>query len=213
MVVEDTLLDHRFSTNPFVLSGPKIRFYASALLTSPKGTKVGALAIMDHVPRKISEAQIKVMINFAELIIQQLELRKSRLDQEKKLEYEFQDLKILIVDDSEDSQNLFVAYLKKYGAQVELAENGAIALELMKNKSFHIVLMDIKMPVMDGITATQEFRNWEKKSSRQKTAIIAVTASDSEKMKMLSMMAGCDLFLPKPVNKNAFLDSIKNLSA
>lgn len=226
MVVEDTMLDPRFKENPLVLRGPKIRFYASALLISPKGTKIGSLAIMDHNPRTISVAQLNVMKNFAEMIIQQLELRKSRLNQERtqrsitlpnltpeNQDYEFKNLKILIVDDSEDSQNLFVAYLKKYGARVEIAENGAVALEMLKTKSFDVVLMDIRMPIMDGITAMKEFRTWEKDFSKKKTPIIAVTASASEQVKILSTIAGCDLFLPKPVNKNVILDSIKKLSA
>lgn len=227
LIVEDALLDPRFKENPLVTRGPKIRFYASALLISPKGTKIGSLAIMDHHPRSVSQAQINVMKNFAEMIIQQMETRKSRANQERsqksfqlpeKLpadiqDYQFNGLSILVVDDSEDSQNLFGAYLKKYGAKVETAENGAVALEILKTKEFNIVLMDIRMPIMDGITAMKEFRSWEKDFSRKKTPIIAITALSSEKVKILSTIAGCDLFLPKPVTKHTILDSIKKLSA
>lgn len=128
-------------------------------------------------------------------------------------EYPFENLRVLIVDDSIESQNLYVAYLKKYGVQIDVADNGAIALDLLKKKTFDIILMDIQMPVLDGITTMKEFRNWEKITAQEKTPIIAITASATEKVQMLSIMAGCDVFLAKPVQKSMFLDTIKKLSA
>ncbi len=77
LVVPDTLEDERFSSNPLVLSDPKIRFYAGAPLRSPEGHNLGSLCVLDHQPRQLSEAQIEQLGLLAQLVMREIELRRS----------------------------------------------------------------------------------------------------------------------------------------
>lgn len=75
MIVPDTLLDPRFVNNPLVVGEPYIRFYAGVPLIAPDGSAVGTLAVMDRVPRQLSEAQIDALGIFAEQAMNRLEAR------------------------------------------------------------------------------------------------------------------------------------------
>jgi CheY-like chemotaxis protein len=120
-------------------------------------------------------------------------------------------LKILLVDDSLDNRNLIVAYLKKFPFEVHLAENGAEALHLMKLNEYDVVLMDIQMPVMDGLTATRIFRDWEKENQKAHLPIAALTAFALKEDYQKSLKAGCDVHITKPVKKVTILETIKDL--
>jgi CheY-like chemotaxis protein len=85
-------------------------------------------------------------------------------------------LRILLVDDSADNRLLVQAYLKTYPYQLDLAENGEVAVEKFKSGKYDLVLMDMRMPVMDGYTATIAIRAWESQSGSEPTPIIALTA-------------------------------------
>jgi len=74
--VPDTQLDNRFSDNPLVLEAPNIRFYAGAPLIDTDGHALGTLCVIDHVPRKLAEAQRAALTVLSRAIVQQLELRR-----------------------------------------------------------------------------------------------------------------------------------------
>lgn len=78
MVVSDTHLDARFASNPLVLGDPKIRFYAGAPLTTPRGLNVGTLCVIDRQPRTFSPKQVQVLADLAALTVDELELRAAR---------------------------------------------------------------------------------------------------------------------------------------
>ncbi len=120
-------------------------------------------------------------------------------------------LKILLVDDAPNNRNLVLAYLKSFPFSITQAENGLIALELMKTQSFDLVLMDIQMPEMDGFTATQLYREWEVTNSRSILKIIAVTAFAMEEDKQKCLSSGFDLHLAKPLKKNVLLEEIDKI--
>ena len=115
-------------------------------------------------------------------------------------------LSILLVEDFPNNQIVFLNYLSDTPHQVDIAENGQIAYDMFKAKSYHIVFMDIQMPVMDGFEATQKIREWEKKQKCPPTPIIALTAralkDDIEKFKEV----GCTAHLLKPFNELDLLD-------
>jgi PAS domain S-box-containing protein len=121
-------------------------------------------------------------------------------------------LRILLVEDSEDNRLLIQAYLKKMPFHLETAENGAIAVDKFESGDYNMVLMDIQMPVMDGYTATNLIRKWEKEKGKKETPIIALTAyalaEDFEK----SMTAGCTDHLAKPIKKDNLMKAIKKYS-
>lgn len=78
MQVKDTLRDERFSKNPLVLEGPKVRFYAGVPLVSPRGFKLGTLCVLDQQPRSLTEKQEFGLQVLAKYIIQLLELRSKQ---------------------------------------------------------------------------------------------------------------------------------------
>lgn len=118
-------------------------------------------------------------------------------------------LKILLVEDNILNQKFALTCLKRAGHEVEIAENGKIAVEKFKQNSFDLILMDIAMPIMDGIEATRIIRSLEKGPKRIK--IVAVTAhvmvTDREKC----LSSGMDEYLAKPYRPNDLIEILNSL--
>ncbi|MBF0370014.1 MAG: PAS domain S-box protein [Magnetococcales bacterium] len=121
-------------------------------------------------------------------------------------------LSILLVEDNPDNRLLVKAFLKKTAHQITYAENGQIALEKFKTGHFHLVFMDIQMPVMDGYTATMKIRAWEAQTRAKPTPIIALTAHAMREVSERSRVAGCDFHLPKPISKGRLLGILDRFS-
>ena len=93
--------------------------------------------------------------------------------------------------------------LHKLGYNCDIVDDGAKVVELLKEKQFDIILMDIQMPVMDGYEATRLVRQFEKYKGNY-TPIIAVTAFAMERDRQNAFEVGMDDFLPKPFSKSDF---------
>ncbi|KAK4501533.1 hypothetical protein PRZ48_007342 [Zasmidium cellare] len=112
---------------------------------------------------------------------------------------------VLIVDDNKINRNLLVMFMKKNNITYEQAENGQEAVDLYTSSSFNYILMDISMPVMDGIEATRQIRRLEYERQGQQQGqgkpvkIFALTGLASKDVREEAETAGVDLFLPKPV--------------
>jgi CheY-like chemotaxis protein len=117
-------------------------------------------------------------------------------------------LRILLADDSPDNRLLIHAYLKKTRYVLTEAENGQIAVERFIAGSYDLVLMDLQMPVLDGFGAVRAIRKWEIENSTTHTPIIALTASALEEDVRLTIEAGCDMHISKPVKKLILLKAI-----
>jgi signal transduction histidine kinase/ActR/RegA family two-component response regulator len=120
-------------------------------------------------------------------------------------------LRILLVEDNVLNQKFATATLKKRGHTVEIAENGKIALQKIKENIFDLVLMDVQMPVMDGVEATIEIRERERRENLKHLNIIAVTAYAMDKDKEKCLNAGMDLFLAKPFKPDDLIQLVENL--
>ena len=123
-------------------------------------------------------------------------------------------LHLLLVEDSVDNRLLIQSYLKQTPYQIDVAENGAIAVEKFQSGAYDLVLMDIQMPVMDGYTATQAMRAWERQKSETRwpsvpTPIIALTAYALKEEAQKSLDAGCTAHLTKPIKKAALMATIQ----
>ena len=116
---------------------------------------------------------------------------------------------VLLVEDNLLNQKFAMAVLKMKGYTCDLAENGKIAVDLFEKNEYEAVLMDIQMPIMNGIEATIEIRKMEKANSWQRIKIIAVTAfampGDEEKFKQ----AGIDLYISKPYTSHQLISFIE----
>jgi PAS domain S-box-containing protein len=106
--------------------------------------------------------------------------------------------KILLVEDNPISQNLEMKILKEVGYDVDAVSNGYDAIEAVKTGTFDVVLMDIEMTDMDGITATRKIR--ELNGINGKIPVIAVTAHSSMKDREKCLAAGMDDYIAKPIN-------------
>ncbi len=111
--------------------------------------------------------------------------------------------KILIVEDNDSNYILMTYILKKY-YQFERAKNGQEAVEMAEKNTYDIVLMDIKMPIMDGLEATKAI-----KEKFPDLPIIALTANAFDSDRQLALEAGCNDFLSKPVSSDLCLQTIK----
>jgi CheY-like chemotaxis protein len=116
--------------------------------------------------------------------------------------------RILIAEDSEDNLVLTKAYLKDCGFTLDIADNGRIAVEKAISGNPHLVLMDLQMPVMDGLQATRAIREWEAETHAHPMPILALTAHATEEAVSQSMAAGCTEHLTKPIKKATLLEAI-----
>src|SRR5256714_586085 len=121
-------------------------------------------------------------------------------------------LRILLVEDSPDNRTITVAYMKDTPYRVDIAENGAIALEKFIAGHYDLVLMDRQMPVMDGLTATRAIREWEQAHHRPLTPIVALTAAALKGDQEQCLAAGCTAYLSKPIKQEVLLRAIKELA-
>jgi CheY-like chemotaxis protein len=115
-------------------------------------------------------------------------------------------LHILLVEDHPVNQLLATTLLHKWGHNVTLAENGQIAVALFPTASWDLVLMDVQMPVMDGLQATALIRSQE--SGPHRVPIIALTANAMGTDRIECMQSGMSDYLSKPINATTLRDML-----
>jgi signal transduction histidine kinase/CheY-like chemotaxis protein len=118
--------------------------------------------------------------------------------------------RLLIVEDNESNRTLLELYLKTIPHHATFADNGEQGLLLLKSREFDLVLMDVEMPKMDGLTATRLIRQFENETGRRRTPIAAITAHALPEHKADSINAGCDYHITKPLKKKELLSLIED---
>ena len=110
---------------------------------------------------------------------------------------------VLVAEDNEVNQRLLDMYISKTGATVTIAGDGQQAVELASSTAFDLVFMDMQMPVMNGIEATEALRK------RGYTGtIVALTANTTPEDRARCLQAGCDDYLPKPIDRDKFFATL-----
>ena len=120
-------------------------------------------------------------------------------------------LAILVVEDHAINQKLAVALLARRGYTVTVADNGLQGLDRMSCGGFDLVLMDLQMPVMDGLEATRRMRAYEHEHGLRRTPIVAMTASVREEDRQICFAAGMDDFLAKPLNITQLYERVDSI--
>ena len=113
--------------------------------------------------------------------------------------------RILIVEDVKENRLLLIELLKTLGFEIREASQGQEAIAIYSNWQPHLILMDIRMPVMDGYEATKQIKQ---APNGQYTTIIALTASAFEEQREAILKAGCDDFIRKPFQEEVLYEKI-----
>ncbi|MFZ2854181.1 MAG: PAS domain S-box protein [Rhodocyclaceae bacterium] len=108
-------------------------------------------------------------------------------------------LEVLLVEDHPINQKLATNLLERWGHRVLVAGNGLLAIEAMHDRHFDLVLMDMMMPVMDGLEATRRIRVHELEAGGRRTPIIAMTANAMQGDRESCIEAGMDDYIAKPI--------------
>jgi len=118
-----------------------------------------------------------------------------------------QDIHILVAEDNQVNQKIVMRTLEKFQYTLSVANDGEEALEQWKNNPVDLILMDVQMPKMDGLQATQAIRELEKGTGKR-VPIIALTAHAMKGDKERCLEAGMDDYLQKPVNPNILKERV-----
>lgn len=117
-------------------------------------------------------------------------------------------LTVLLVEDTEDNRFMMRRLLEMIGYRVVEAMNGEEAVTLAKAETPHLILMDLSLPVIDGLAATRLIR---KLPDFQSTPIIAVSAHDTSDFQSEAIQAGCNRYITKPIDFNKLEELIAEL--
>lgn len=119
---------------------------------------------------------------------------------------QFLPINILLVEDNDLNQKLILQMLTNYGFEAEAVNNGLECLQILQKKDFHLILMDMQMPVLDGFETTRKIRA---NSCYDHIPVIAVTANTLSYDYEKCMACGCSSYLPKPFSVNELVEEIK----
>lgn len=122
-------------------------------------------------------------------------------------------VRILVVDDIEINADIACAFLAQIGCQTAVAANGSDAVQAVRDSTFDAVLMDIEMPVMDGLEATRAIRGPSTSEPARSVPIVALTAYASRADMLACLEAGMNGYLSKPVDKDALFAALARVGA
>lgn len=111
---------------------------------------------------------------------------------------------VLVVDDDQEIRDAIEIYLKNEGMKVIKARDGVEALEILKEQTVHLILLDIMMPKLDGISATYKIRE------QKNIPIIILSAKSEDTDKILGLQIGADDYITKPFNPMELLARVKS---
>ena len=123
-------------------------------------------------------------------------------------ETEAEDLTILVVEDYEDASLAMRLALEDCGYHILEASDGAQAVEVAARERPQIILMDLNLPVMDGLAATERIRS---NPNLRDTIIVALTAYSDQDYRARALAAGCNAFVSKPIDIEFLNDLLTNL--
>ncbi|MFP4460058.1 MAG: response regulator [Candidatus Zixiibacteriota bacterium] len=190
-------------TGQLILGNDKIKDTKLLMMTSndeanlgKKLIKMGFSGYMTK-PIKLEELRNNIIYCFDKKHFKE-KIAKNNIDLKKSNS----EINILLAEDNVINQELAVSLLHKMGHNISIAENGQQAIEMLKKEKYDLILMDVQMPVMDGITATKIIRQTPDEKIDSKIPIVAMTAyaqkSDKEKL----MKIGMDSYISKPIDIN-----------
>jgi PAS domain S-box-containing protein len=121
-------------------------------------------------------------------------------------------LTVLLAEDTHANQELVISVLSRYGHRVHVARNGRQAVDMYQERPYDVILMDVQMPVLDGLEATRQIRTLESASGTH-VPIVAMTAHAMQGDRERCLAAGMDDYLPKPLEVLRLEETVRNAAA
>lgn len=118
-------------------------------------------------------------------------------------------LQILLAEDNQVNQKFAVLLLEKLGYHTDVVNNGVEALQALHCQSYDVVLMDVEMPEMDGLTATRHI--CEQWSAQERPRIIALTAYARRGDRERCLAAGMDDYMTKPIEFTKLIETLQKI--
>ena len=116
---------------------------------------------------------------------------------------EIKNLKILLAEDNWINQRIAILTFRQLGISIDIASNGQEALDMYRQNKYDLIMMDLQMPVMDGLESTRQIRILEKETENDHHVyIVALTANAISEMKEDCIIAGMDDFMEKPFQES-----------
>ena len=204
-----------FTTAERILALPRCAG-ARLIMLSSGGVKGDAQRCRDigfaaYLPKPI--ARDELLEALARVRHQQPAERTPQLVTRHVLKDEQTPLDVLLVEDHPINQKLATSLLERWGHRVTLADNGQLAVDAMRERKFDIVLMDMMMPVMDGLEATRRIRAAETENSLPRTPIIAMTANAMQGDRESCLEVGMDDYLAKPIKSQELQQLLQRYAA
>ncbi|MFN3816831.1 ATP-binding protein [Brevundimonas sp.] len=119
---------------------------------------------------------------------------------------------VLVAEDNPTNRLVISSLLQHLGAEVEMVENGRQAIERLMTREFDFVLMDVQMPVMDGLSATRAIRNGEAGPTAKEAVIIGVTGNAMTHQQAECLAAGMSAVVPKPIELSTLVQTLNALA-
>ena len=135
----------------------------------------------------------------------------ARFSEDSQAPLEHFDVRVLLAEDHLVNLEIASAILRSLGCRVTSAANGQQAVNFASTESFDLILMDLQMPIMDGLTATSMIREEERASARPRVPIVALTANALKDDRDACVAAGMDDYLTKPVSRDRIAAGLKRL--
>jgi len=136
------------------------------------------------------------------------ETRTADADNDQDVEFDISGLRILVAEDHPTNQRVMQLILTPFGADLTIVEDGRAAVEAFAAASFDLVLMDMQMPHMDGLTATREIRRIEAETQAPRTPLAMLTANAMDEHRAQGAAAGADHHIAKPITPESLLVGI-----
>ena len=176
------------------------------------GTGLGLAIVKQLVESQEGQVNVKSKINEGSTFSFTLKFlkttRNTATENDKaELETEFKNIKVLVVEDMPLNQLLMKTLLDDFGFELDIAENGKIAVEKLQENDYDIILMDLQMPVMNGFEATEFIRN----TLKLDLPIIALTADVTTVDLAKCKAVGMNDYITKPVDERILLNKITSL--
>jgi len=118
-------------------------------------------------------------------------------------------LDLLLVEDNLNNQIVFQSLLDESDHRIDIACDGLEGVEKFKNNKYDIVFMDLQMPRLNGLEATQQIRQWEKENHLSETPIIAVSAQTLLRKENKATKAGCNGYIEKPIKRAIVMNMLR----